>query len=273
MGQVLRGGARATEAVRRAVQPRQGSVRAAARRERLSPTTVQKWRKRSTTADARMGPEEARSTVLAPEEEAIAVAFRGRTLLPLDDRLDGLQPAIPHLARSSLHRCPERRGISRLPEITGDKPRERRFASHPIGCFRVDLAEAQTGEGKLRLLAAIDRTGKFAFVRLLDGAGRMEAAQSLRGLIEAVPYQIHTVLTAKGAPFAPRKQGIRGSGHIFGRACRANRIERRLTEVDHPWTNGPVERMNRTLKDATVKRHHHGGRDRPRARLARFVDA
>ena len=68
MGQVLHGSATTTEAVRRAIQARQESVRALARRFGISPTTVQKWRKRQTTADARMGPKELRSTVLAPEE-------------------------------------------------------------------------------------------------------------------------------------------------------------------------------------------------------------
>ena len=113
MGQVLHGSARTTEAVRRAIQLRQESVRAAARRYGVSPTTIQKWRKRSTTVDARMGPKEPRSTVLTLDEEAIIVAFRRHALLPLDDCLYGLQPTIPHLTRSSLHRCLERHGISR----------------------------------------------------------------------------------------------------------------------------------------------------------------
>ena len=64
MGQVLHGSATTTEAVRRAIQARQESVRAAAKRFGISPTTVQKWRGRRTTADARMGPKEPRSTVL-----------------------------------------------------------------------------------------------------------------------------------------------------------------------------------------------------------------
>jgi hypothetical protein len=59
-------------------------VRALARRYGISPTTVQKWRKRQTVADAPMGPKQARSTVLSLEEEAMVVAFRRHTLLPLD---------------------------------------------------------------------------------------------------------------------------------------------------------------------------------------------
>src|SRR3954471_24185134 len=129
MGQLLHGSATTTEAVCRAIQARQESVRAAARRFGISPTTVQKWRQRQTSADARMGPKEPRSTVLTPEEEAVIVAFRRHTLLPLDDCLYALQPTIPHLTRSSLHRCLQRHGIGRLPDVAGDKPAKKKFKS------------------------------------------------------------------------------------------------------------------------------------------------
>ena len=71
MGQVLHGSARTTEAVRRAVQRSEESVRALAKRHGISPTTVQKWRKRSFVADLPMGPIEVRSNVLSVEEEAM----------------------------------------------------------------------------------------------------------------------------------------------------------------------------------------------------------
>ncbi|ACA16019.1 integrase catalytic region [Methylobacterium sp. 4-46] len=165
MGQALHGRARTTEAVRRAIQLRQESVRAAAKRYGVSPTTVQKWRARQTTADAAMGPKAPRSTVLTPEEEAIVVAFRRHTLLPLDDCLHGLQPTIPHLTRSSLHRCLGRHGISRLPDVEGGKPKKKRFADSAIGYFHIDIAEVRTEEGKLYLVVAIDRTSKLAFAK------------------------------------------------------------------------------------------------------------
>ena len=41
----------------------------------------------------------------APAEEAMVVALRRHTLLPLDDCLYALQSSIPHLTRSALHRC------------------------------------------------------------------------------------------------------------------------------------------------------------------------
>ena len=61
------------------------------------------------------------------------VSFRRHTLLPLDDCLYALQPSIPNLMRSSLHRCLQRHGISRLPDMEGDKPKQQEFKRYPIG--------------------------------------------------------------------------------------------------------------------------------------------
>jgi hypothetical protein len=49
--------------------------------------------------------------------------------------------------------------------------------------------------------------------------------------------------------------------------------EHRLTKPNHPWTNGQVERMNRTIKDATVKRFHYDSDDQLRTHLADFLAA
>lgn len=76
------------------------------------------------------GPKDPKSTVLSIEEEAIVVAFRRDRLLPLDDCPYALQPTTPHLSRSSVHRCLQRRGISGLPQVDGDKPDKRRFTGY-----------------------------------------------------------------------------------------------------------------------------------------------
>ncbi len=278
MGQVLHGSARTTEAIRRAIQRSQESVRALARRHGISPTTVQKWRKRTSVADAGMGPKLPRSTVLTSEEEATIVAFRRHTLLPLDDCLYALQPTIPHLTRSSLHRCLARHGISRLPEMEGDKPARRTFRAYPIGYVDIDIAEVRTGAGKLHLFVAIDRTSKLAFARLYEQADRPTAVAFLEALIEAMPYRLHTILTDNGIQFAdlPRNRNgwtARYRVHRFDQICREHGIEHRLTKPNHPWTNGQVERMNRTIKDATVKRYHYESHDDLRRHLQLFIDA
>src|SRR5215213_11214833 len=273
MGQVLHGSARTTEAVRRAIQHSQESLRALAKRYGVNQKTVRKWKGRSSVADLRTGPKEPRSTVLTLEEEAIVVAFRRHTLLLLDDCLYALQATIPHLNRSSLHRCLQRHGISRLPEVEGDKPDRRKFKSYPIGYFHIDIAEVQTAEGKLYLFVAIDRTSKFAYAELHAKAGKMVAAQFLRNLMAATPYTIHTVLTDNGIQFTHRTCDRYAFEHIFDRVCREHGIEHRLTKVKHPWTNGQDERMNRTIKEATVKRFHYDNHNQLRQHMADFISA
>src|SRR5438477_1081929 len=129
LGQVLHGSATTTEAIRRAIQRSQESLRTLARRHGINPKTVAKWKKRSSVADLPTGPQQPASTVLSIEEEAIVIAFRRHTLLPLDDCLYALQATIPHLTRSSLHRCLKRHGISRLPQVEHESSATRKFKS------------------------------------------------------------------------------------------------------------------------------------------------
>jgi transposase InsO family protein len=286
MGQVLHGCARTTAAVRRAIQSSQESLIALAERYDINPKTVHKWRKRSSVVDAPMGPKP-RSTTLSEEQEAIVVAFRKHTLLPLDDCLYALQATIPQLTRSALHRCFQRHGISRLPDLDGQRPARKKFKVYPIGYFHVDLTEVRTAEGKLYLFVAIDRTSKFAFTRLVARATRREAADFLQELIETIPYKIHTVLTDNGTHFTTPgnvrsaaadiklawQRGEHFRAHSFEVACARHDIDHRLTKPNHPWTNGQVERMNRTIKEATVRTYHYDGHAQLREHLAAFLNA
>ena len=257
MGQILHGSATTTHAIRAAIQRSKAPLKELAARYGLNRKTVAKWRKRSFLHDVPMGPKAPRSTVLMAGEEAMAVAFRKHTLLPLDDCLYALQATIPHLTRSALHRCFQRHGISRLPEIEGDKAEKKAFRRYPLGYFHIDIAEVRTEEGKLYLFVAVDRTSKYAFARLVKKANGAAARAFLDELVAAVPYEIHTVLTDNGIQFAdlPKNRDgptARMRGHPFDRLCWEHGIEHRLTKPNHPWTNGQVERMNSTLKEATV---------------------
>ena len=278
MGQFLHGCATTTRAVRQAIQRSPDGVRATAARYGVNAKTALKWRRRPGTDDLRMGPKQPASTVLTADEEAIVVAFRRHTRLPLDDCLYALQATIPTLTRSSLHRCLQRHGISRLPDVAGDKPQRKKFKAYPIGYFHIDLAEVRTAEGKLHLFVAIDRTSKFVLVRLVASATALAAAVFLEAVIEAVPYKIHTLLTDNGIQFADAPRYRNGPtamlrGHPFDRVCRRHGIEHRLTKPKHPWTNGQVERMNRTIKEATVRRYHYDGHEQLRRHLDAFVGA
>ena len=109
----------------------------------------------------------------------------------------------------------------------------------------------------------------------------------MHALVKTVPYKVHTVLTDNGTHFTDprgeawnpaeirqmieRKEPFRA--HAFEYACAVANIDHRLTKPKHPWTNGQVERMNRTLKDATVRRYHYESHDHLRGHLRDFLNA
>ena len=167
----------------------------------------------------------------------------------------------------------KRHGISRLPDIEGTKPQQKKFKPYPIGYFHIDIAEVRTEEGKLYLFVAIDRTSKFADAELHTEATKTVAAQFLRNLIAAVPYKLHTVRTDKGIQFTNRKQAKYAFTHIFARVCEEHTIAHRLTKTNHPWTNGQVERMNRTRKEATVKKYYYQTHQHLKEHLQAFLMA
>ena len=128
----------------------------------------------------------------------------------------------------------------------------------------------------------------------------MVAARFLRNPIAAVPCALHTVPTdraigtpsvretmARGIPFANRACDRHAFHRIFHRVCDEHGIEHRLTRLKHPWSRedqktvrgtvfpngGQVERMNRTIEEATVKRLHDDDHDRLRRHLHDFIDA
>jgi len=73
----------------------------------------------------------------------------------------------------------------------------------------------------------------------------------------------------------------------FDMICEANEIEHRLTKPNHSWScedqqtvrgtvcpsSGQVERMNRTIKEATVKRFHYESHEQLRIHLGDFMAA
>jgi hypothetical protein len=139
MASVLHGSARTTPRIRAELKAAKAPARVLASRYGLNVKTVLKWRNRVDTADAPMGPKP-KSTVLTPAEEAIIVEFRRRTLLALDDVLGCLKDTIPNLTRSSLHRCLQRHGISRLPAAETTAKRKR-FKTYDIEYIHIDSCE------------------------------------------------------------------------------------------------------------------------------------
>ncbi|WP_081427366.1 IS481 family transposase [Pseudomonas frederiksbergensis] len=273
----IHGSARTTPRIRAELQASQESNRKLATRYRLNVKTVAKWRARSTTQDSRMGPAKPSSACLTVSEEAMVVDFRRRTMLPLDDMLGHLHESLPQLSRSALHRCLVRHGISRRASSTNETKRGK-FSPVEMGYLHIDSSELRLEHGKRHLFVAIDRVTKFTYVAFFDAATKRNGAAFLREVVDAFPYKIHTVLTDNGAAFTEQPRYRSGAthrfgGHIFDRVCHEHGIKHRLTKPYHPWTNGQVERMNRTIKEATIKAFHYPDWGALKAHTLAFIAA
>jgi hypothetical protein len=66
-----------------------------------------------------MGQQTRRSRVLESKDEQVAVAFRQRSKLPLDECLNYMRRRVPQLTRSTLYRCFLRHGLSRIADCAG----------------------------------------------------------------------------------------------------------------------------------------------------------
>lgn len=133
--------------------------------------------------------------------------------------------------------------------VAGDaKSIKRKLKTYLISYFHIYIAEVRAAEGQLYLFVAIDRTSKLAFTELHEKSTWWVAADFLLYLMKVVPYRIHTVLTDNGTHFTEPK------GESWSVVDITGMLERgRLTKPKLPWTNGQVGRMNRTIKDATVR--------------------
>ena len=123
--------------------------------------------------------------------------------------------------------------------------------------MHLDFAEGQTEEGSLFLFVAVDRTSKLAFAELHPQATQAIAVDFLRRVLARLPYQVHQLLTDNGIQFRNLPHHGQVGRHPVGQLCDEWGIKQRFTQPAHPWTNGQVERMNRTLKEATIKRFHY----------------
>lgn len=109
------------------------------------------------------------------------------------------------------------------------------------------------------MFVAVDRTSKYVYAEVHTSVTAHAAVGFLENLIFSIPYKIQKILTDNSLQFSLRLMKRRRNyrSHVFKEIYQEYGIEHRLTKFNHPWANGQVERMNRTIKQATVKTYHY----------------
>lgn len=225
----------------------------------VSEKTVRKWRSRSSSLDMSSRPHQIHYS-LTPGEQELCVALRQMSWLPTDHLVDILHPLIPNAGHSNVSRTLRRFGVNKAPVPT--KEEHRNFKAYEPGFIHVDLSYLPRIESTRKyLFVAIDRATRLVYVELLDSKKANTARGFIQRAIEFFPYKVRTVLTDNGSEFnynAWRRRETRPKGiHPFVQEVERSGARCRATKIKHPWTNGLVERMNQTVKNATVYRHRY----------------
>jgi len=276
MVQILHKRAKTTHEIRKEIQQSKKSIRALAKEHNINFKTVIKWKNRNDTNDRAFGSKKTRTVLTQIEEKAICI-FRKSSKLPLDDCYIALKDSIAKLSRSNLHRCLKRNGLNILPKIDDKKIEpKKKFKEYKIGFVHIDITQIILKKNKFYLFVAIDRVSKFVVVRLYKNQNNDTSIIFLKTVIANCPYKIHRILTDNGAQFTYRllNKDLRPNRyHPFDKICKENFIKHKLTKFRHPWTNGQVERFNKTIKDATVKKYHYDNYDQLEKHLQEFIIA
>lgn len=252
-----------------------------AERHHINPKAAHKWQNRESVEDLKCGRSPGQGSVLDNvDEAAIAGVRRKTTLLPLDDLFDLLSPQMPAMARSNLHRCLQRHGISRLADLLPDDEKAatkafKAFKAYEPGFLHLDTAQVNLGKGKHYLFVAIDRATRYVYLELHDNKRMDTSTAFLQNALAQYPFKVEKILTDNGIEFShnplPEGKKPKDKEHPFAAPCKDRRIEHRTTLVKHPWTNGMVEAMNKKVKANTTKRFHYGNVGELKAHLCHYL--
>jgi len=106
-----------------------------------------------------------------------------------------------------------------------------------VGCLK--------GIGRIYQHSACDTYASFSWTKLYTDKGAISACDFMMHVYNnSLDISIKSVLTDNGKEFTTHHKSKK---HSFERLLNELNIKHRLTKVRHPWTNGSVERFQRTV--------------------------
>ncbi|MCF6204370.1 MAG: DDE-type integrase/transposase/recombinase [Methylococcaceae bacterium] len=225
-----------------------------AERFEINEKTVFKWKNRDHLIDKSSRPHTIKRSLTDLEREVVRVV-RTLTWIELDDLVDSVLPSIPKANRSNVYRTLRDFDVNRVPEEK--KEQAKKFKEYEPGYLHIDVTYLPKLEGiKYYLYVAIDRATRLMYFKVYKNKTARNAVDFLNQCKSYFPFYMSYVLTDNGAEFTDKftsRKNKASGNHAFDIACIDDHIDHRLTAPFTPKTNGMVERVNGTIKDATIK--------------------
>jgi transposase InsO family protein len=272
MSQVYHSNAKLNQHSRKIIQNSELTNIELAQRFNINEKTVAKWRNRDFTEDKISRPKTIHYA-LNPLEKRLIELVRKTTWMSLDDLVDTVSTVIPNAKRSNVSRTLQSLGISRIPEEK--RAEAKKFKEYEPGYLHIDVTYMPKFDGtKYYLFVAIDRATRAMYYKIYENKTAENAVLFLQECKEFFPFYITHILTDNGLEFTDkyaRGQNKVSGNHQFDKECSKDDIDHRLTAPNTPKTNGMVERVNRTIKDSTIKVEQYKNIEELVSDLSRFL--
>ncbi len=272
MSQTYHSNARTNQHIREIIQKSNLTNVELANNYNLNIKTISKWKDRDFIEDKSSRPHNIKTTLTSLEKELIKVV-RTMTWMELDDLVDTMVDIIPNANRSNIYRTLKAFDINRVPQE--QKEKAKKFKEYEPGYLHIDVTYLpKFNKQKFYLFVAIDRATRLLYYKVYENKSSNNAVEFLKVCKEFFPFYLTHILTDNGLEFTDkwaRGKGIVSGNHKFDVECKEDSIEHRLTAPYTPQTNGMVERVNGTIKNATIKAQDYENIDDVKKDLNKFL--
>ncbi|MCF6184648.1 MAG: integrase core domain-containing protein [Bacteroidales bacterium] len=272
MSQVYHSNARTNQHVREIIQNSDLTNVELAKKYNVNVKTIAKHRNRDFTEDKSSRPNKIEYALTPLEKELIRVV-RTLTWMELDDLTDTVADVISKANRSNVYRTLKAFDISRVP--VEEKAKAKQFKEYEPGYLHIDVTYLpKFDKQKYYLFVAIDRATRLLYYKVYENKTAANAVEFLKECKEFFPFYISHILTDNGLEFTDkwaRGKGEVSGNHKFDVECKKDEIEHRLTAPYTPQTNGMVERVNGTIKNATIKAEDYDSIEDVKKDLNKFL--
>jgi transposase InsO family protein len=221
----------------------------------VSKKTISKWSKRTGLEDRSSRPHNIKYA-LSETDKALVKSIRTSSWLPLEAVHEAVEGSIPGVSRSAIYRYFKAEGINTVP--AAKKEEAQKFKEYSPGYLHVDVTYLPSFNGKANyLFVAIDRATRLMYFRVYSHKTAANAAEFFDFCMAFFPFGIQKILTDNGLEFTnklimSKKGNLCTKPSMLDEKCAQHGIDHRLTKPATPKTNGMVERVNGTIKRATI---------------------
>ncbi|PDS21858.1 integrase core domain-containing protein [Flavobacterium branchiophilum] len=244
------------------------------KRFEVSKNTICKWKNRTTFEDKSSKPNNIKYS-LSYDEMELLIHLRSTTWWALDEIVELVYGEVSASKRSAVYRLFKTNNINNVPQEK--KEEAKKFKEYSPGYLHLDVTYLPKINGKKRYLyVVIDRATRLMFYKIYDNKTAINTQNFVLEAMDFLPFNITHILTDNGLEFTNRllksKKGEScKKASLLDEICLKENIEHRLTEPFTPKTNGMVERVNKTIKDNTIKINKYQDLQQMEADLYNFL--